>query len=171
MYSGLQFVTLLCIIKKVEPRNYVMLLEYGAEPSGFRKFLCELEREQRTSASLSLFPLWKLYAEQLLVLLRTKCMQLRKHADTSKAFQALKGLCDTNIQYKILIVGSARERDFTGRIVWWHYAIAHMLWMSSRPHQVSPTWRTTLDRDYLSQKIVYQPVKSLWKRSKILVKF
>ena len=66
-----------------------------------------------TSRLASLFPLRKFYAEQL-------------WHTTSEAFQALKRLCETYIQYKIWIVGSARERDFTAQIVWWHCAIAHL---------------------------------------------
>jgi len=55
-------------------------------------------------------------------------MHLRNHADTttSEEFQALKGLCETYIQYKIWIVGSARERDFTAHIVWWHCAVTRL---------------------------------------------
>jgi len=55
-------------------------------------------------------------------------MQLRNHVDitTSEEFQALKGLCETYIQYKIWIVGSVRERDFTAQIMWWHCAIAQL---------------------------------------------
>jgi len=65
----------------------------------------------------ALFPLRNFYTEHLFVLLRTKRMQLRNHADTrtaSETFQALKGLCHIHLSIKFGML-QVRENEIALR--------------------------------------------------------